>query len=178
VVKDADIYVLAGLLGQGQGQGQEQEWTYRSLAEDLQVPHSVVQRALERAGSADLYLAERREVHLPHFEEFAHHGLRFVFPARLGPLVPGALAAWAIEPMAGAIRSSAEEPPPVWPHVGGQVRGQEVQPLHPAAPGAVEGWPELGRWLSLLDCLRAGDARVRSVAGDLLSSKLRDRAAA
>lgn len=172
MVKGADIYVLAGLFAQ------VEPWTYRSLAERLQVPHPVVQRAIERAKSADLYSADRREVHLPHLEEFALHALRFVNPAPLGPIVPGVRAAWAAEPMAAAIRSSVDEPPPVWPHARGEVRGQAIEPLHPAAPEAIEGWPELGEILALFDCLRAGDARVRSVAAELLQSLLRERAVA
>ena len=170
MVKQSDVYVLSGLLVE------RSDWSYRSLADRLHVPHPVVQRALARAQGADLYAPERREVHVPHFEEFAIHALRFVAPAQLGALVPGVPAAWAAEPMAGAIHSSGEEPPPVWPHVRGRVRGQAIEPLHPAAPEAVEGWPELGETLALLDSLRAGDARVRRVAEDLLMSQLRVRA--
>jgi hypothetical protein len=172
MVKAADLYVLAGLLVQ------DEKWSYRSLADRLLVPHAVVQRALARGGEADLYSADRREVHLPHFEEFAVHALRFVAPGPLGSLVPGLPAAWAAEPMASAIRSSAEEPPPVWPYVRGQVRGQAIEPLHPAAPAAAESWSELGEVLALLDSLRSGDARVRKVAADLLAQMLRGRAGA
>jgi hypothetical protein len=169
VVKDADIYVLAGLLAR------REPWSYRSLAERLRVPHPVVQRALARAKGADLYSPDRREVHRPHFEELAIHALRFVAPAQLGPLAPGVPAAWAAEPMASAIRSSGDEPPPVWPFARGRVRGQAIEPLHPAAPEAVEDWSELGELLALLDSLRAGDARVRKVAADLLSQRLRSQ---
>jgi len=169
MVKDSDVYVLSGLLTQ------DGAWSYRSLAERLRVPHPVVQRALERAKGADLYSGDRREVHLPHFEEFALHALRFVAPARLGPLTAGVTAAWAAEPMADAIRSSGDEPPPVWPYAHGRVRGQAIEPLHSAAPEAVENWPELGEVLALLDSLRAGDVRARSVAGDLLLKMLRER---
>lgn len=170
MIKGPDIYVLSGLLAQDGG------WSYRSLADRLRVPHPVVQRALSRAQEADLYSAERRAVHVPHFEEFAIHALRFVSPAQLGALVPGVPAAWGAQPMAGAIQSSGEEPPPVWPYVRGEVRGQAIEPLHPSAPEAVEGWPELGEILALLDSLRAGDSRVRQVAEDLLISLLRERA--
>ena len=169
MVKDSDIYVLSGLLSH------DGAWSYRSLAERLRVPHPVVQRALERAKGADLYSVDRREVHLPHFEEFALHALRFVAPSRLGALTPGVPAAWAAEPMASAIRSSGDEPPPVWPYAHGRVRGQAFEPLHSAAPEAVESWPELGEVLALLDSLRARDARVRQVAGDFLSKMLRER---
>ena len=171
MVKDSDAYVLSGLLAH------DGAWSYRSLAERLCVPHPVVQRALERAKGADLYSADRREVHLPHFEEFALHALRFVAPGQLGALTPGVPAAWAAEPMAIAIRSSGDEPPPVWPYAHGRVRGQAIEPLHSAAPEAAEDWPELGEVLALLDSLRAGDARVRQAAGDLLSRMLRDRSA-
>jgi hypothetical protein len=166
MVKPADIYVLSGLLSA------EGDWTYRSLAGRLEVPHAVVQRALARARNADLYLPERREVHLPHFKELAVHALRFVAPAQLGPLVPGVPAAWAAEPMASAIRSSGEDPPPVWPHARGEVRGQAIEPLHPAAPEAIETWLRLGEILSALDSFRAGDPRVRKVAGEILSKIL------
>jgi predicted transcriptional regulator len=62
MVKDSDVYVLSGLLAH------DGAWSYRSLAERLRVPHPVVQRALSRAQDADLYSAERREVHVPNFE--------------------------------------------------------------------------------------------------------------
>jgi hypothetical protein len=167
VIKDADIYVLAGLLAQ------DGQWSYRSLADRLRVPHPVVQRALARARAVGLYSPDRRGVHLPHFEEFAVHALRFLAPAQLGALVPGVPAAWAAEPMAGAIRSSRDELPPVWPYAQGDVRGQAVEPLHAAAPEAIEDWPRLGEFLALLDSLRLGDPRVRRVAGDLLAERLR-----
>lgn len=172
MIKGSDIYVLSGLLAH------DEAWSYRSLAERLCVPHPVIQRALERAKGAELYLVDRREVHLPHFEELALHALRFVAPARLGALTPGVPAAWAAKPMANAIRSSGDELPPVWPYAHGRVRGQAIEPLHSAAPEAAEGWPELGEVLALLDSLRAGDARVRRVAGDLLTKMLRNRSAA
>lgn len=167
MMKQADIYVLGGLLAH------EGDWTYRSLAEDLHVPHAVVQRALARAEEANLYVPHRREVHRAHFEEFAVHALRFVAPALLGPIVPGVPAAWAAEPMAKAIVSSGNEPPPVWPHAEGGVRGQAVEPLHGAAPEAAREWPELGEVLASLDSLRVGDVRVRQVAEDFLAARAR-----
>lgn len=171
MVKEADIYVLSALLAH------EGEWTYRSLAKDLHVPLAVVQRAIARAEEADLYVPHRREVHRAHFEEFAVHALRFVAPARLGPILPGVPAAWAAEPMAKSIFSSGNEPPPVWPHAEGGVRGQAVEPLHSAAPDAVREWSKLGEVLASLDSLRVGDVRVRSVAQGYLADIVRKRPA-
>lgn len=171
MVKPSDVYVLTGLLAQVDG------WTYRSLAGSLRVAHPVVQRALSRSGEAGLYVPERREVNLPSFEEFAVHALRFVAPERLGTVVPGVPAAWATEPVSSAIRTAGEDLPPVWPYARGRVRGQALEPLHPAAVRAVEGRPRLGEYLSVLDSLRAGDTRVRQVSAELLGRMLRERLA-
>lgn len=170
MISEPDIYVLCGLLTE------HGDWTYRSLATRLHVPHAVVQRALVRSRSAGLYSPERRQVHLPNFEEFAVHALRFVAPAELGALAPGVPAAWAAEPMAGAIRTAGEDPPPVWPHYAGEIRGQSLKPLHTAATEAVKDSPEIGEILAVLDSIRAGDTRVRKVAGNFLSKMIRDRA--
>jgi hypothetical protein len=166
VVKASDIFVLGGLLAS------DGDWTYRSLAERLGVPHPVVQRALARAQAANLYLPDRREIHRPHFEELAVHALRFIAPGQLGGVVPGVPAAWAAKPVADRIRSAGDDPPPVWPHVRGRVRGQALDPLHPASPEAAGHWLELGEVLAILDSLRAGDVRVRGVAADLLAERL------
>jgi hypothetical protein len=167
MVKSPDIYVLSGLLVN------EDKWSYRSLADRLCVAHSMVQRALSRAGAAGLYSTEMRVVHLPHFEEFATRALRFVAPMPLGPLVAGVPAAWAAEPMAAKIHSFGEDPPPVWPYAKGGVRGQAIEPLHSAAPKAIEDWPQLGEALAIIDSLRTGDRRVRRAAEELLSRMLR-----
>jgi hypothetical protein len=170
MIKAADVYVLSGLLVN------DEDWSFRSLADRLCVSHPMVQRAMSRSKGADLYSAKRRGVHLPHFEEFAVHALRFVVPARLGPLESGIPAAWAAEPVVSAIHSSGEDPPPVWPYFRGHLRGQAIEPLHASAPEAVENWPQLGEILAILDSLRAGDLRVRRIAEDLLSGMLRRRA--
>lgn len=168
MVKPGDIFVLSGLLAR------EGAWTYRELGNELNVPHPVVQRALSRAAEAGLYSESERAVHLANFEEFALHALRFVAPASLGPIVPGIPAAWAAAPLSELIRSSGVEPPPVWPAAQGRVvRGQALDPLHPAAVDAAPERPQLSELLCLLDAIRAGDVRVRRVATDLLSERLR-----
>lgn len=51
-----------------------------------------------------------------------------------------------------------------------------LEPLHPSAPEAVQGWPQLGQILAILDSLRAGDLRVRGVAEELLVKLIFKRA--
>lgn len=162
VLQPSDIYVLCGLAAVG-----EESWTYRDLAKRLGVPHALVQRALRRAEEAGLYSRESRGVHRPNLEEFLLHGLRFVAPAKLGLVVPGMPAAWAAPPVSRRIRESGDLPP-VWPAAEGRVRGQALAPLHEAAVSAVDGFPRLGELLAIVDSLRTGDPRVRSVAAKML----------
>lgn len=170
MLRPSDIYVVLGGVAYGR-----QDVTLRELASYLALPdHSVVQRAYGRAQDAGL-VDERRRVHLAQLEEFLVHVVRFVAPGRLGGLTSGVPAAWAAEPMVRRVRSSSGEPPPVWPSASGVVRGQELQPLHPSAIDAAALHPELGEILSLVDSIRAGDARVRSVAADGLHEMLRER---
>lgn len=168
MVSPADIYLLSGLVARDR-----QPWTYRELAKELAVPLPLVQRALKRASDAGLYQAEARDVHLPNFEEFLLHALRFVAPAQLGEVVPGVPAAWAAPPMSDLIRESGNELPPVWPTASGRVRGQALHPLHRAAIVASRQHPRLGELLAVIDSLRAGDVRVRGVASDVARDLLR-----
>jgi hypothetical protein len=165
----SDVYVLAGLVAFA-----DDDWTFRSLADKLELPHATVQRGFARGAQANLFLAERRGVHLPNFEEFLVHGVRFLAPASLGSIVPGVPAAWAASPMAELISESADALPPVWPNAQGRVRGQALEPLHPSAMSSSEGFPKLGELLAIIDCLRIGDVRVRSVAADAVARTLRE----
>jgi hypothetical protein len=158
----SDIYVLCGLVALD-----DDSWTYRDLARRLGVPHAMVQRAVGRAQEAGLYLGEGRRVHRPNLEEFLLHSLRFVAPAKLGAVVPGVSAAWAAPPVSHRIRESGDLPP-VWPAADGRIRGQALLPLHESAVSAAKGFPRLAELLAIVDSLRAGDPRVRSVAAKML----------
>ena len=166
MLQPSDIYVLCGVVAAG-----DSSWTYRELASRLGVPHALVQRALQRGEEADLYSSASRSVHRANLEEFILHGLRFLAPAKLGRVVSGVPAAWAAAPVSRRIRETGDLPP-VWPAAKGRVRGQALAPLHDAAAGAVEDFPALGELLAIVDSLRAGDVRVRSVAGPMLMQAL------
>jgi hypothetical protein len=169
LLRPADVYVLAGLAVLD-----EPEWTYRDLAARLRVPHPLVQRALQRAGEADLYSASSRSVHRANFEEFILYGLRFLAPAKLGPVVAGIPAAWAAPPMSRLIHETSDLPP-VWPAADGHVRGHELPPLHRSAVEAVATFADLGKLLAVIDSIRAGDVRVRQVASEQARALLRTR---
>jgi len=65
------------------------------------------------------------------------------------------------------------EPPLVWPHPEGDVRGESLEPLYPSAIDAARRDRALYESLALVDALRVGRARERALAIDLLTKRLR-----
>lgn len=168
MLSPTDIYVLAGAVAEG-----GETASLRELARDLHVDHTLVYRSLARAEEAGLYSKALKAVNRANLEELLAHAVRFIAPAELGQLTRGVPAAWAAEPISRTIRQRSDEPPPVWPDAVGDVRGQALKPLHPSAPRASEGNPELAGLLAIIDSLRAGDVRTRKVAAEELVQALR-----
>ena len=65
------------------------------------------------------------------------------------------------------------EPPLVWPHPEGEVRGESIEPLYRSAVDAARRDSKLYECLALVDALRVGRARERKLAIDLLTKRLR-----
>lgn len=147
------------------------DWTVRSLESETTIPRSVVQRAIKRLAQSGLYDEPGRRVLISRSEEFLVHGLRYVFPGRVGGPTLGVPTAWAAPPLVGALAPS-DELPPVWPAAKGTHRGLELAPVHPAALEASARDPALGERLALVDALRAGGPRVKGLAADLLIPRL------
>jgi DNA-binding transcriptional MocR family regulator len=167
MLQPSDVLILLALYAV------DADWTLRSVAERLGVKHSKVQRALERLEHAGLYDAPRRKPIPAATEEFLIHALRYLHPLEEGPVVRGFPTAWGAEPLRREI--SSEEPPPVWPHPAGPVRGPAVEPLDERLPALLDVWPELVSWATLADALRVGDARTRAVAADHFRTMLARR---
>ena len=172
MIDSRDIYVLAGSVA-----SEAAAPSLRQLAAGLHVDHTLVHRSLKRVEQAGLYSSSSQRVNIPAFEELVVHAARFIAPAPLGALVAGVPAAWAAEPVASHIRQAGEDPPPVWPSADGSVRGQALEPLHPAAPAAAAEHPRLSELLAVIDSIRVEDLRVRKVAAKLFHDQLKPRAA-
>jgi hypothetical protein len=169
MVRPSDVVVLFALVNQSPG------WTLRSLADRLSVQHSKVQRALDRLAEAGLYDPDRKQV-IPHAaEEFVEHALRYLHPAREGPVVRGVPTAWAALPLKAEIASS-DDLPPVWPDPTSKIRGQAIKPLDDSLPELARKWPEVAELAALADALRLGDARSRAAARKHLHERIYARA--
>lgn len=148
--------------------------TYAALASNLSLTASEVHAAVNRAVVAQLALkdsAGRPRVRLEPLRLFVQHGARYCFPATRGPQTRGVPTGYAARPLSDLIRAPAGEPPPVWPDKDGSVRGETLYPLYPTAPQAARRNPSLHELLALFDAIRAGSARERALAVQLLDER-------
>lgn len=169
MIKGQDVLILLKLLGERDG------WTVRSLGESVGVDPAGVHRALKRLEDARLVDADQHRANRSNAEEFLIHGLKYLFPARQKGLSRGIPTAWAAPPLSDEL-APVDEPPPVWPDPRGDVRGVALEPLHEKAGQLASRDPDLAALLALLDAIRLGDGRIRSLAAERLRERL-DRAA-
>lgn len=168
VLKPQDFYLLLALAA-----CRDQGTTYPELAAFSGLSMSEVHGALKRAEVARLLFFDDKKprILLPAFKEFLYHGARYAFPALRGALVVGLPTAYAAAPLAAHIAPSSD-PVPVWPFIGGTVRGGSVVPLYSSAPAAAARSLALYENLALFDALRMGNARERALAQELFEARL------
>lgn len=148
--------------------------TYAALAEALQMSASQAHRSVQRCLASGLALSKGRgewQVVRSALLEFAVHGVRYVFPATLGPSRRGIPTSFGALPLSRHINSVAGDAP-VWAHPRGTLKGPSVSPICPTAPDAALADPALHELLALLDALRIGRARERDLAKKLLTEAL------
>ncbi len=112
----------------------------------------------EAAGSAD----NPARVNGRNLAEFAVHGAKYVFAANPLPVAVGVPTSHSAPAFAGVFAPGGDDW--VWPHPQGTVRGQGLEPLHPAVPFAAMQDARLYELLALFDALRVGRARERGMA--------------
>ncbi len=152
-----------------------QSWTYASLGQALGLSASQVHRSVQRATEAGLAVSAGRgdwEVVPAALAEFAIHGVRYAFPAKIGSVRRGVVTSFGASPLSAEINAAPGEAP-VWPHAEGQSRGPSLTPLYKHAPEAALADPALYELLALLDALRTGRSRERTMAQKLLLERLR-----
>lgn len=149
-------------------------WTYAALGEALAMSASETHASVKRAVASGLAVAPSRgewSPVRPHLLEFVLHGARYVWPATPGPVKRGVPTAFGAEPLASQLAVAAGEAP-VWAHPQGQSKGPTLSPLYRTAPQAALVDPALHRLLALLDALRTGRARERTLAAKLMEAEL------
>lgn len=129
----------------------------RQLGLSASQAHSAVQRAIESG-----LISKDRSANQKALLEFLVHGLKYVFPARRGPVRRGVPTAHSAPPLSDLFNDG--DLPLVWPHPSGLVRGETLEPIYKSAPDAALADPGLHQALALVDSIRAGRARERNLA--------------
>jgi hypothetical protein len=144
----------------------------KDLAASLFISPSEVSKALKRCVDAGLLYVSGTEkrVNRTALLEFLGHGLKYVFPPAKGSLVRGVPTAAAAEPLKALFLEDGE-PPTVWPHAEGKVRGISIAPLYKGAPKAALRDSRFHGVLALADAIRSGRTRERNLAIELLKKE-------
>jgi len=107
-------------------------------------------------------------------EEFFIHGIKYVFPGKLGALTRGVPTSYS-SPSFRKKMSLGSDPIPVWPHEKGEEKGLTLEPLYHSVPKSIMEHPDdlFYEILTLLDAIRSGRAREKKIAANQLTELLK-----
>jgi hypothetical protein len=151
----------------------EPRWTIAQMAEHLGMDGAQVFRAARAAATAGLLVADpgaSRAGYSPNraaLLELLIHGLKYMVVPTRGQLTRGVPTAHAAPVMKGRL-VAGDESPPVWPHATGKVRGESFEPLHRCVPGAALRDERFYAAMAVVDAIRGGRARDRTIATKLI----------
>ena len=150
--------------------------TYAGLATSLGMSSSEVHSAVKRGKAARLMNEQESRLNVDRraLIEFVIHGVKYAFPVERGTMTRGMPTSYAAPPMSSAFAPTSD-PPPVWPHAEGKVRGLSFSPLCKNAPKAAKKDKELYELLALMDAVREGRARERQYAEKEIVARLTKR---
>ncbi len=107
--------------------------------------------------------------------EFLIHGIKYLFPGKLGEFTRGIPTAYGAPIYSDKI-VLGNDPIPVWPYARGTVRGVALEPIHSSVPQSLDISADVHFYelLVLIDAIRVGRARERNMAVEMLEGKLKD----
>lgn len=140
------------------------------IAQAVGISLGETHNAVRRLRAARLLRPDDRHVMLHALIDFLTSGVPYAFPGTLGAETRGVPTAWAAPPLAEEFGGAD---PVVWPSTAGRVRGQSLTPLYPGATALPKSRPDLYELLALVDAVRIGRARERTLAVTHLRQRLR-----
>jgi hypothetical protein len=146
------------------------------LAAALGMSPSQVHQSLRRAHESRLLLLgpgrgrkrQSKQVQRQALLELLLHGVRYVYPAKVGGETRGVPTFGQFAPT--VFESGLQ---PVWPYAQGETRGLTFEPLAPCVPAAALADSALHLALACVDAVRGGQARERRWAQGELEKMLR-----
>ncbi len=100
--------------------------------------------------------------------DFVKYAIRYVFPAKPGPIVRGHSNSLCRTDNGRQGHERREVNCPSGPTPTGKSKGQEITPLYKTVPGAVKKDELLDHFLALVDAIRIGGPREAKVADAML----------
>lgn len=150
---------------------QVEQFSTRGLESSLGLSKSEVSQAINRCLDVGLVIKDRTSglpmTNASALLDFIVYGLKYVFPAKPGPMVRGIPTAAAAPVLKGEL-ASAGSYIHVWPDPAGKELGQRIEPIYRSVPHAVRRDPDLYAMLALVDAIRLGKPREVAVARKLL----------
>ncbi|MEQ1690999.1 MAG: hypothetical protein ABMA00_06930, partial [Gemmatimonas sp.] len=125
--------------------------------------------AIRRLRLAGLLRPDTMVVNRHQLLEFVLFGAKYAFPVRPGLVVRGVPTAHSAPALAEHIDAVDQL---VWPSAHGDMIGESIEPLYPGAPELPQRAPETYRLLTLVDALRVGRARDRTLARSMLEAAI------
>lgn len=158
-------------IGDAETEPNIENYSVRALSASLALSKSEVSNSINRCREIGLIytdlLSGKPNVRSMALLDFIKYAIRYVFPAKPGPIVRGIPTAFAAPIMAGKVMSGGDFIP-VWPDAYGKSKGQAVTPLYKTVPGAVKKDELLYHFLALVDAIRIGGPREAKVADAML----------
>lgn len=137
----------------------------RSLEAALGISKTEIGASLQRSVAATLAIKskDRPKVNHRNLTEFVKHGLKYVFPAKIGAPQRGIATGFAAPMLEGQLVSSGADIH-VWPYAEGTQRGPAIVPLFKSVPEAALRDEYLYELLALVDAIRLGNQRESKLA--------------
>jgi hypothetical protein len=173
MLKPQDIVVLLKLLAHPD----HLDWPQHQLATQLCLSASAINASLARlneSGLLNLGITDKRyQPVIAACEELLIYSVKYFFPGTLGEYTRGIVTSYAAPTFKKRI-VIGNTPVPIWPHAEGNQLGVALEPLYPSVPKSIMKHPDQLFYdlLVLVDAIRSGRARERSLAIKLLREKL------
>ena len=156
-----------------------QELSQNELARLLCISPSEVNAGIKRlilSGLLGPVQRSNRFIFLPikaAVEECLISAVKYFLPVQLGAYTRGIITSYAA-PIFEKLIVLGDDPVPVWPYGEGNQRGLALEPLYRSVPQSLAKHPDqlFYEMLVLIDAIRTGRARERSIAINLLKEKI------
>lgn len=163
-MRPQDIVILLKIVAK-----ENEPWFMKDLSQELGISGSEVSESLNRSALAEFITPDKKTIRKQNLIDFLRYGVKYVYPQRPGAIVRGMPTAHSMSPLNGQIQSNDYY---VWPWARGEVRGQEIEPLHASVPEACNRDRKLHQLLALVDAIRVGRGREQYIANQELTERI------